>query len=257
MIDANGWLDWTTKIPGVADKVYTQPNTGLLGLALHSVVGSETGFQDGIPNRFLNTERDAQGRYTPNAAASSMFVLRYSGEMIQMYPVTASTWTSGGREANCSTWAVEAEGGYLSAPGGYDEPLRPAQVATMLRLCGEWEMKYGRQIKRSLVDRTLWEHQDLAKRFGTSATACPSKRYLPLYAALQEELDMTPAQQKMLSDVWLACTGGDAAVLENFNANPGNSLIALALATNQRIAEHEVRPHAGGGHTHEATVTLA
>lgn len=73
---------------------------------------------------------------------------------------------------------------------------------------------------------------------------------------LTEEEDMTPTQAKMLSDVWLACTGGDAAILANFNANPGNSLIALALATNQRIAEHEVRPHAGSAHEHEATVRL-
>lgn len=81
-------------------------------------MGVERDFEDGIPNRFLSTARGSDGRYTPDAAASSMFVLRYSGELIQMHPIWASTWTSGGREANTSTWAVEAEGGWLGAQGG-------------------------------------------------------------------------------------------------------------------------------------------
>ena len=56
----SGWLDWTTHKPGIFAKTYTQPNTGLLGLALHSWVGSEAETADGIPNRFLSEEKEAR-----------------------------------------------------------------------------------------------------------------------------------------------------------------------------------------------------
>lgn len=246
----NGWVSWATRIEGVADKKYTEPNRGL-GLIGHSIVGREPATADGIPNRFLSTERDADGNYTANAAASCMFILRLGptpvAQLIQMYPVTASTWTSGGREANTSYWAIEAEGG--DAP--FDEPLNPAQVATLLRLCGEYTDHTGRVVTPG---STFREHGEVAGKLGYAATACPSNRYRTFYTALAATAPGTPSQAKMLSDVWMALTGGDPAVLTTWNARGNSVLLGFALEQ-ERLSKHLATPH-GGDPKHQHTVTL-
>lgn len=185
-----GFVSWASRRDGVPDKVYAERNRGL-GLIGHSIVGRERRDQDGIPDRFLSTEKDAEGSYTANAAASCMFVLRLSGELIQMYPVWSSTWTSGGRVANTSYWAIEAEGG----DDPFDEPLNEAQVLTLLRLCDEYEAYTGRTVERG---STFREHGEIARELGYAATACPSNRYRTFYAALEArekgEPGMTPEQ---------------------------------------------------------------
>ena len=247
----SGWLDWTTHKPGIFAKTYTQPNTGLLGLALHSWVGSEAETADGIPNRFLSEEKDINGNFTPSAAASTMFVLRYSGELIQMYPVTASTWTSGGREANTQTWAVEAEGGYLAAPGGYSEPLRQEQVATMIRLAEEWEEYSGRSCVRG---ETMWEHNELSKKFATPPTACPAHRYDNFYAAWSAmhvpRAGLTDAERIARLERLMAGNGfgrnpdrsiallGEAAMVAA-DADGGSVYLALAELQHQ-LAQHKI-----------------
>lgn len=184
MINA-GWVDWANRVPGVSDKVYSSPNTGEW-ITCHSVVGRETEFQDGIPNRFLSTARLPNGDYTADAAASCMFILRENGTLIQMYPVTASTWTSGGREGNTRSWAIEAEGGL--APN-YGEQLTPAAEATFIRLVREWARHTGR---KAVPGVTLLQHTDVAKKFGYAATACASGRYANAWAkiAAGEEEEM-------------------------------------------------------------------
>lgn len=190
MIKTNGYLDWATYRPGIANKVYSEPNSGEW-ITCHSVVGEESDFEDGIPNRFLSTETYydpelGMHRYTAYAAASSMFVLRKSGELIQMYPVTASTWTSGGRKANTRSWAIEAEGG--QAPN-YSEPLTPEAEASFVRLVREWERYSGKRAKAHI---TLVEHKEMAERFGYKPTACASDRYRFAWAKAEqrEEDDM-------------------------------------------------------------------
>lgn len=185
----DGWIDWAMRMPGIPDKVYSEPNRGL-GLIGHSIVGS---FEAAM-GRFLSTQRGPDGRYTDYAAASCMFIARKTGELIQMYPVTASTWTSGGREANTAYWAIEAEGG---PPGNESEPLTDAQVGTLLGLCREFEAHTGRQV---VPGATFREHGEVARQYGYRATACPSNRYQRLYAMLaaEEEDDMTPEQVRVI-----------------------------------------------------------
>lgn len=195
MIGSDSWIDWATRIDGVSDKVYSQPNSGAW-ITCHSVVGQEGEFEDGIPNRFFDTSRNADGSYTANAAASVMFVLRRNGQLIQMYPVTASTWTSGGREANTRSWAIEAEGGLASSPGGYSEPLSPAAVTTFVRLVGEWEAWSGKVARPGV---TLLQHKDVASLFGYLPTACASDRYANAWAAVTaRENDMTEDQVRTI-----------------------------------------------------------
>ena len=186
----NGFLDWATRINGVPDKIYSEPNRGI-GIACHSVVGRESEFQDGVPNRFLSTEKTADGRYTASAAASCMFVLRESGELIQMYPVTASTWTSGGREGNTSFWAIEAEGGLFP---NYGEQLTLKAQKTFIRLVTEWEAYTGLSAKPGV---NILQHSQIAQKYGYAPTACASGRYAEVWERIaggERYDDMTPAE---------------------------------------------------------------
>lgn len=200
LIDENGWLTSPSfaRIVGVPDKVYTQPNSGDGGLALHSVVGEEGESDDGIPNRFLSTAKLPNGQYTDDAAASCMFILRKSASTkhIQMYPVTSSTWTSGGREANTTTWPMEAEGG--RAPN-YGEPLTVWQEQGFLSIARAWQWKKGRK----LVDGvTVRPHGQIAREYGYAATSCESNRYRFARVRLAElntkEDDMTPEEVRKI-----------------------------------------------------------
>jgi hypothetical protein len=166
----DGWLSWATRIDGVSDKIYSQPNSGE-GLACHSVVGREDEFSDGVPNRFLSTEKGPDGRYTAAAAASCMFILRESGELIQMYPVTASTWTSGGFDGNTRYWATEAEGGLFP---NYGEKLTKAAEDSYIRLVTEWEAHTGNVAEPGV---NILQHKQIAWKYGYAATACASDRY--------------------------------------------------------------------------------
>jgi len=191
----NGWLDWADRQPGIADKVYSETNRGY-GLIGHSIVGTPAA----ALGRFLSTQKDASGNYTSYAAASVMFINPKVGPLIQMYPVTASTWTSGGREANTSLWAIESEGG---APGNESEPLNDNQVANLLRLAEEFEAHTGRRVVRAdgggfHIGDTFREHGEVAQQYGYAATACPSKRYQRFYDALKARDDVTEQRVKEL-----------------------------------------------------------
>lgn len=171
-----GWVDWAVRVPGVPDKVYSQSNSGL-GLVGHSIVGNRAAAEA----RFFSEDRDAQGRYTAYAAASVMFEQLKDGTLIQMYPVWSSTWTSGGREANTSLWAIELEGG---PPGNVSEPMTDEQVNSLLHLAHEWEQFTGLKCVRGGPEQKFWEHGEVAAKYGYGATSCPSGRYARFYAAL-------------------------------------------------------------------------
>ena len=204
----DGWLDWATRIDGIPVKVYSTPNAGL-GIACHSIVGREDEFQDGIPNRFLSTEgaiNPATGRFefSPAAAASCMFVLRESGELIQMYPVAASTWTSGGFEGNTRYWAIEAEGGLYP---NYGEQLTPAAADTFIRLATEFEQHTGLP---AVPNGNVLQHRQIAAMYDYAPTACASGRYDTAWARLaagERFSEMTPAQQEE-HDALVAIFGG-------------------------------------------------
>lgn len=195
----NGWIDWATKVPGHPKKVYSQSNSGEW-ITCHSIVGDLPSHS--IPPRFQSDEHDSAGNFTPAAAASVMFILYRDGSLVQMYPVTASTWTSGGPAANTRSWAIEAEGGAASSPGGYGEPLTPAAVATFARLMREWKAYKG--VARILPEH-MRQHKDVAKQFGYPATACASDRYAEAWArvlledgVIEEELSMSAREDILL-----------------------------------------------------------
>lgn len=188
----DGWLDWAVREPGPADKVYSERNRGE-GLVCHSMEGWGRG---GIDGRMMSQERDADGRYTPKAQASWMFSLMADGRLLQHYPVWSSTWTSGNREANTRLWAVEAE-------GVAGTPLNAAQVVAMVGLAVEWERYTGRRARRNPEGRTVWEHREVWSWSSPNAgpTACPSGRYAPFYAALDEEDGMKAEELARLERV--------------------------------------------------------
>lgn len=188
----DGWVDWAEHLPGPADKVYSQPNAGN-GIVCHSMEG--WGYY-GIHGRMMNTARDADGRYTAYAQASWMFSNMADGTFIQHYPVTASTWTSGNAVANTTLWGVESE-------GVAGRPLTDAQVRNMVRLAREWEAYTGRRARREPEGRTVWEHREVWSWSSPNAgpTACPSGRYAPFYAALDEEDGMKAEELARLERV--------------------------------------------------------
>lgn len=225
----NGWVSFAQRMDGHPGKTYTQQNSGEW-LTCHSVVGDLP--NHAIPPRFLSDERKPDGSFTDWAAASVQFILYKDGHLIQLYPVTASTWTSGGKEANTRSWSVEAEGG---GPGGsslampldseeisslmtrelavlredgatfsartagvpipfslFTEPLTPAASMTFARLVREWEEHNGRAVEPG----DLRQHKDVAAEFGYAPTACASNRYAGAWAhALEEEDDMALQEQ--------------------------------------------------------------
>ncbi len=205
----DGWLDWTKHVPGVADKVYSQANAGL-GLALHSIEGIDR--TDHIPDRFLSTERwtnptTGKVEYTPNATASVMFVNPVEGPLIQMYPVTASTWTSGCRAANTSLWAVESE-------GFAGTPLNDGQVENMRRLAEEFTSRQGTRATRDPAARTVWEHNEVWNWSSPNAgpTACPSGRYAPFYTSLEVDMSvLDDVAAVLVGNYYLAIPWEDAA----------------------------------------------
>lgn len=179
----NGWIDWAERRDGIPDKVYSAPCQGLW-LTCHSVVGQESEFQDGIPDRFLSTARGSDGRYLLSAAASVKFIGRKNGLLIQMYPMAAATWTSGGPEANIGSDAIEEEGGGYHADGtpNFSEPLTPAQEDTFIRLYTELEAYHGWDPARP--QDYLKQHKDVARQFGYDATSCASDRYANAWARI-------------------------------------------------------------------------
>ena len=260
-----GWLSGCIIEVGVPDKVYSEPNKGL-GFALHSIEGSIAG----ALSRFMSTDKLADGRYTPNAEASCMFLNPNVGLPFQMYPITASTWTSGSRLANTTLWAVESE-------GKAGEPLSINQVANMMYLIDEWETHTGKKAVRVTADiktRTIWEHREVS----TAHTFCPSGRYAPFYAALalrkeevrkemtpdeKEFLKWAPARLSALEHALTGLTGNDAivalAALNALGAKPLAARIDSLERDGDKVLRNTVAGHIihhpaqGGerGHTHE------
>lgn len=181
-IDKQGWLDWATKRPGPGSKVYTEKNQSL-GLALHSTEGWLTGAFGELDN--------------PSRSASWTFTNALDGKFYQHYPVTASCWASGSKQANTMYWAVESE-------GIAGTPLNTAQVMNMLLLCEEFETYTNKKATRDKATRTLFQHKEVATAYFPNAgpTACPSERYEPFFIALakpKEDSPMTTEEKAALN----------------------------------------------------------
>ena len=218
MVVVDGWLDWAERVDGPATKQFPQPNSGK-GIACHSVVGNLPNHT--VPSRFFD----------PNDQASVMFILYKDGHVIQMYPVTASTWTSGSFAANTNFWSIEAEGGF----NPYTEPLTVEAEESFIRIVTEWENHTGR---KALINENILQHKQLVAIYGGGATACASDRYSNAWARINEgeryDMGMTAEQAAKLDAVYAALTGGVPGVIEAWNAN-GNSVL---VAYNDLVFPH-------------------
>src|SRR3990167_3546892 len=168
---ANGWVEWATRRDGPANKVYSQANRQQ-GIVLHSVEG----WLAGAFGELDKTERQA----------SWHFILGLDCTLYQHYRLVASCGASGNVEANTRYVAMESE-------GIAGTPLNEAQVATAKRLLQELGFA-----KRG-VD--IWEHREVWDLSEPNAgpPACPSDRYEPLYAALEDEVTREEYENLLLA----------------------------------------------------------
>lgn len=218
----DGYIDWANRsYPGPPNKTY--PTACMQqGLVLHSMEG----WMAGSIAELLK----------PTRSASWTFSLSLAGLLYQHYPLDASTWASGNMEANTRYNALELEGIHTM-------PINDDQIATLTRLIAE--LGFGRA--------ELHEHREVWNMATPNAgpTACPSERYAPFYAALEEDM----ADPRL--DAVVAALGGMPAI-DAWNLN-GNSLLAGYTIEQQKLADHMAAPHvppAGiPAHMHHTTVT--
>lgn len=224
MIDSDGWLDWTIRHPGPSAKLYPERNQ-MLGWACHSAEGWLAGILATLDN--------------PNRAASWCFTNALDGMVYQHYPIWASCWASGNKKANTQLIGVESE-------GMAGTPLNEAQVANMVLLVREWEMATGR-IPQRTEPRTIWEHNEVALWITPNAgpTACPSHRYDPFFAILEDEMADPRIDELAKALTGMTDTAAQLARLQEWNVN-GNSLLDGYTAEQQKLAAHEAN-HPGGG----------
>lgn len=241
----DGFLDWAERRDGHPAKVYSQPNSGE-GVACHSIEGYLPNHS--VPWRFLSDDRvpGQPGRFTDTAAASVMFIGYTDGHLVQMYPVTASTWTSGGFDGNTRFWAIEME-------GTAGTPLTKEQEDTFIRLVTEWEAYTGHHAMPGI---NILQHKDIARQYGYAATACASDRYSNAWTRIiaGERYDsMTPEEKAKLDAVYAALTGGVDSVIEDWNKN-GNSLLLGYALEQGKLADH-LSGHSAGGSLKGTTFT--
>lgn len=176
-ISADGFVDWAERRPGPAFKVYNTINIGV-GVVWHSMEG----WYEGSLRELDNPERQA----------SWQFSLKLDGTLVQHYPITASCWSSGNGLANTHWWSVELE-------GLFSMPINEEQACTAGYLIEEWEAWSGQVATRQgdLLAlafggtlRTMLEHREVDTLATPNAgdTACPSERYAPLWAALEDDM---------------------------------------------------------------------
>lgn len=243
----DGWVDWAQQVPGMRqDKRYPQPNIGA-GIVWHSQEG-------GGLTSMVNIHQS-------DAPPSFMFWLSLLGHLYQFSPVTASVWCSGSLQANTLYWPVEAEGTSVM-------PLNDDQIGTALRLVGEWERHTGNEATRP---GTMLEHREVATRWAPNAgpTACPSERYAPLWAAMEDA--MTPEQLARLERLERLAGGFGVDTLDGqrltgvpalaYLDELGISTPLTFQAQNAALGEH-VDNHPGPAgppvppHTHTGEVTV-
>ena len=165
------------------------------------------------------------------------------GPLIQCYPITASTWTSGCYTANTTTWAIESE-------GVTGEPLTDSQIANVMQVVEEWEAHFGKRMARApLLGRGanfVWEHHEIYNWDTDNAgpTSCPSGRYARFYEALafrNAALDMPKepqVTQPSIADIAAQLAAINKAVVRRealkwLASNPDSSVQDSAVAALQ------------------------
>jgi len=189
MIGKDGYFDWAIRDPGHPQKLYPDRNREE-GIAWHSAEGWMPAL------RALVKDWNRKASWTGS--------IGLHGDLYQHYPVWASTWASGGPEANTRYWAFELEGLAGDLPTA-------SQMNTLLRIAGEYEASTGRKATRALPERTMWMHRELTVKYGTASTSCPSNRYSGFFAKL-EEADVATVEE--IEELFRR-TGGRGEVARN------------------------------------------
>jgi hypothetical protein len=186
VITSDGWLSWAERVPGPAEKVYSEANAAI-GYVPHSMVGQLQGWY----SRLFDMTRDADGQFTKMAAASVHGSILRGGQVIQHYPFIASCWASGSRYPNTRFIAFENESVYRDGKPDESIPLTGPQIEANVRIIRElsqWSQWIPRRpVNAADLTASLYEHRECV-RFGSAATACPSGR-IP-WARIIEELTM-------------------------------------------------------------------
>lgn len=196
MLNDDGFFSWMIQEPGPPDKKYSEPNSADLFIP-HSMVGRMPGWR----SRLHDLSKDANGRYTQNAAASVTGAVLIDGTAIQHYTIFASCWASGWRTQNVRGITFEYESEYSVINGVYrpDErvPFNFKQVATGLRIIEdirEYKKRHGivwvptRPPANDKLNpnHTCYTHSECVQIWGGGATACESGRAAPLWAQINQ-----------------------------------------------------------------------
>ena len=192
MIGKDGFFDWATRDPGHPEKVYPERNKEE-GIAWHSAEG------------WLPSLRQLVKAWERKASWTGSISLH--GDLFQHYPVWASCWASSSSGANIRTWSFELEGLAGDLP-------TPNQMRTIWRITAERELRTGREATRDLPGRNMWNHWELAHKYGAPPTSCPSGRYDKFYAELEarpKEDEMTPEEKARLERVEKILAGNGIA----------------------------------------------
>ncbi len=250
MLRDDGWFDWAVRDPGPPDRVLSNFRTPLTVYVCHSMEGVYH-FPDGYtamrdPRRFPTAWHWTKAR---------------TGTLYQHYPVWAHL--QHGHSAN-----ILGPGGELE--GFQNEPINNDQMRTDLRIIADinfyLERKGFKPLERDnrqlpqMTKRGLVEHREMTQAPNT--TQCPSSRYAPLWAALED--DMSPEDKALLDklvkvmgnaqmDEWLA--KGNAPLLTAF----ASEQTARGEATNAINGHLENHPNGGGAaanHKHRMDIVI-
>ena len=232
VILADGFHDFAVRELLPANRIYPWRNT-MRRIYHHSLEGrrgSYTAYND--PNRFPTG-------WTGTVA--------YDGTAYQHAPVWAGL-AHGGPWANSNGPGWEAEGGLDDGDGdGIDEPLTPAQVATYQRIHADMAAFTGYTYIRDGTnqDFRLVEHREAAQ------TACPSGRYAPLWAALNQEESLTPEDVAAISagqflELLAQAIGAkESTFSDTVMVDLIRSRLTGVSSTNRKIDDH-IANHAAG-----------
>lgn len=158
-VDAQGWLDWATKLPGKQSNVNGGVNT-VRGIFLHSAEG------------YASVLLDPNSSYGYHGDLSWHLTNLMDGRVFQHFPLTAQCWHA--TAANNNYVGMENEG-YQPK----EKSLNAIQVANAKHVIADIAAWKGWTPKRPTsptdTTQTLWEHNEVVRIGGTS-TSCPSGR---------------------------------------------------------------------------------
>lgn len=230
MIDAAGFFDWAERDLGPPARMqWGQGWTAMDCITHHSLEGSYTPITGYTPFRDAN-------RF-PTAWHGT---IKRDGVLWQHYPVFVRL--QHGNSANTRGPGFESE-------GFAGEPLTPEQVKTWLRIHADIAAFTGKSYTRVPGSQVgLVEHREMTVPPG--GTACPSGRYAPLWAALEDDMNESDTRALIASIVY-----GGTAVLDDLEkrgvaplAARVNSLETVGdSVARTAIIKHEQAPHAGAG----------